>query len=73
MSSKLSIFIRTRTILPLRRADKIDDMVDEAIKMGMPAIALTDHGSMYGAIEFLQKMPKGWNQTYYRGGNLCCP
>ena len=31
---------------------KIDDMVDEAIKMGMPAIALTDHGSMYGAIEF---------------------
>ena len=37
---------------------KIDDMVDEAIKMGMPAIALTDHGSMYGAIEFYKKCQK---------------
>ena len=31
---------------------KIDDLIDEAVKLGMPAIALTDHGNMYGTIEF---------------------
>ena len=34
---------------------KIDDLVDEAVKLGMPAIALTDHGNMYGTIEFYKK------------------
>ncbi len=37
---------------------KIDDLVDEAVKLGMPAIALTDHGNMYGAIEFYKKCQK---------------
>ena len=31
---------------------KIDDMVHLAKKHGMPAIALTDHGAMYGIIDF---------------------
>ena len=31
---------------------KLEDMVDIAKKADMPAIALTDHGNMYGAIEF---------------------
>lgn len=31
---------------------KISDLVDKAIGMGMPALALTDHGHMYGAKEF---------------------
>ncbi|MCU0660465.1 MAG: DNA polymerase III subunit alpha [Candidatus Pacebacteria bacterium] len=31
---------------------KIDDIVDIAAKDGMPAIAITDHGNMYGAIDF---------------------
>jgi len=34
---------------------KIDDLIDEAVKLGMPAIALTDHGNMYGTIEFYKK------------------
>ena len=34
---------------------KIDDLVDEAVRLGMPAIALTDHGNMYGTIEFYKK------------------
>ncbi|NUQ57259.1 MAG: DNA polymerase III subunit alpha [Candidatus Paceibacter sp.] len=37
---------------------KIDDLVDEAKKLGMPALALTDHGNMYGAIEFYKKCQK---------------
>ncbi|MEK7585001.1 MAG: DNA polymerase III subunit alpha [Patescibacteria group bacterium] len=31
---------------------KIDQMVAKAKKLGMPALALTDHGNMYGAIDF---------------------
>ncbi|MEK7621744.1 MAG: DNA polymerase III subunit alpha [Patescibacteria group bacterium] len=31
---------------------KIDEMVAKAKRLGMPALALTDHGNLYGAIEF---------------------
>ena len=31
---------------------KIEDLVAKAVKNGMPALAITDHGNMYGAIEF---------------------
>jgi len=31
---------------------KAKDLVNRAKELGMPALALTDHGSMYGAIEF---------------------
>ena len=37
---------------------KIDDLVDEAVKLGMSAIALTDHGNMYGTIEFYKSCKK---------------
>src|SRR3989338_10771725 len=31
---------------------KLEDLVDLAKKFNMPAMAITDHGNMYGAIEF---------------------
>lgn len=34
---------------------KIDDLLDRAKELGMDSLALTDHGVMYGAIEFYQK------------------
>ncbi|MCX6745767.1 MAG: DNA polymerase III subunit alpha [Candidatus Parcubacteria bacterium] len=37
---------------------KIDDLVGKAKADGMEAMALTDHGSMYGIIEFYQKAKK---------------
>lgn len=37
---------------------KIEDMVAQAKKNGMTAIALTDHGSMYGAIDFYKECKK---------------
>lgn len=37
---------------------KIPDLVKKAKEYGMPALALTDHGSMYGAIEFYQECEK---------------
>lgn len=35
-------------------ASQLPDLVDRAVSLGMPAIALTDHGVMYGAIELLK-------------------
>ncbi|MFA6254447.1 MAG: DNA polymerase III subunit alpha [Patescibacteria group bacterium] len=37
---------------------KIDGLVKKAKECGMPALALTDHGVMYGLIEFYQKAKK---------------
>lgn len=34
---------------------KIDGLVDRAIELGMDSLALTDHGSLYGAVEFFKK------------------
>ena len=37
---------------------KIDDLVNAAKEDGSPAVALTDHGVMYGAVEFYEKCKK---------------
>lgn len=37
---------------------KIDDLINAAKEDGAPALGLTDHGVMYGAIEFYQKCKK---------------
>lgn len=37
---------------------KIDDLIGRCIELGMDSLALTDHGVMYGAIEFYQKAVK---------------
>ncbi len=37
-------------------AVKIEDMAQRASDLGMPAIAITDHGNMFGAVEFYKKV-----------------
>jgi DNA polymerase-3 subunit alpha len=39
-------------------ACRIDDMLKTAEKMKMPALAITDHGNLFGAIEFYTKARK---------------
>ncbi|MBU2219695.1 DNA polymerase III subunit alpha, partial [Patescibacteria group bacterium] len=34
---------------------KIDRLIDRALALGMDSLALTDHGSLYGAVEFYKK------------------
>ena len=36
-------------------ASKIPDLVERTKALGMPALALTDHGNLYGAVEFLRE------------------
>ena len=35
---------------------KISDLIDKAKEDGMPAIALTDHGNLFGIKEFIDKV-----------------
>jgi DNA polymerase-3 subunit alpha len=37
---------------------KIDDLINRACELGFPALALTDHGTLSGAIEFYKKAKK---------------
>ena len=36
-------------------AARVPDLLGEAARLGMPAIAMTDHGNLYGAYEFYKK------------------
>ena len=39
-------------------AIRTKDLVRKAVEFGMPAVAITDHGNLYGAIEFYQAAEK---------------
>lgn len=39
-------------------AARLDDLFEEAAKQGMPAVATTDHGNVFGAYEFYKKAQK---------------
>jgi DNA polymerase III subunit alpha len=36
-------------------AQRIDEMVEQAVAFKMPAVAITDHGNLFGAIRFVEK------------------
>ena len=39
-------------------AAKISEIADKAIEYGQDAVAITDHGVMYGAVEFYNELKK---------------
>src|SRR6201988_773010 len=39
-------------------AIRIPDLMEKAVAYGMPAVAITDHGNMYGAIAFYRSAEK---------------
>ena len=39
-------------------ACRIKDLVSRAAEMGMPAVAITDHGVLYGIIDFYREAKK---------------
>ncbi len=40
-------------------ANKIKDLIPHVAKAGMPAVAMTDHGNMFGAVDFYQACEAG--------------
>jgi DNA polymerase-3 subunit alpha len=53
MSEFVGLHVHTEYSL-LDGASQIPDLVKQAVELQMPAIALTDHGVMYGAIELIK-------------------
>ena len=51
----------------------IKDLIAECSRMGMPAVAVTDHGNLFGAIELvmetnsLNKSVAAWNKEHPEG------
>lgn len=51
----------------------IKDLIAECSRMGMPAVAVTDHGNLFGAIELvmeansLNKSVEAWNKEHPEG------
>jgi DNA polymerase-3 subunit alpha len=39
-------------------AIKIDELIEQAVQYRMPAVAITDHGNLFGAVEFYSKARK---------------
>jgi DNA polymerase-3 subunit alpha len=58
MSSEfIHLHVHTQYSL-LDGACRINELVNKAAEFGMPALAMTDHGNMFGAIEFYQAAKK---------------
>jgi DNA polymerase III subunit alpha len=57
MSSLVHLHVHTEYSL-LDGACRLSDLVKRAKELGMPAVAITDHGVMYGVIEFYQECLK---------------
>ena len=57
-SSKGDSFVHLHTHTEFSMLDgaaRLDDLFAEASRMGMPALAMTDHGNTFGAYEFWKK------------------
>ncbi|MCX7781895.1 MAG: DNA polymerase III subunit alpha, partial [Negativicutes bacterium] len=57
MSNFVHLHVHTEYSL-LDGASRIDALVKKAKELGMPAIAVTDHGTMYGVVDFYKQAVK---------------
>jgi len=61
MSSKSNPFVHLHVHTDRSLLDgccRIDTLADRAAELGMPALAMTDHGNLFGAIEFYRQVSK---------------
>lgn len=56
---------RTYSIFTARWSGEHPRLVDKAIKDGMPGIAVTDHGNMFGIKEFELCKEEEWSEERY--------
>ena len=75
MTGFVGLHVHTEYSL-LDGASQIPNLVSRAVELGMPAIALTDHGVMYGAIELIKTCkskgikPIIGNEMYVLNGDI---
>lgn len=50
----------------LDASSKIKELTARAKKLGMDSLAITDHGVMYGVIDFLPGSQGKWDQADHR-------
>jgi len=56
MSDASFVHLHTHTQYSLLDgAIRIKDLTKQAVKLGMPAVAMTDHGNLYGSVEFFRQ------------------
>ena len=48
---------------------RIDDLVQRAVELNQPAVALTDHGAMYGTMPFYRAAKKAGIKNIYKVGS----
>ncbi len=53
-------------------AIRIKDLCERAVEFGMDTVTITDHGAMFGCLEFYLTAKKIWLKTHYRMRSLCC-
>ena len=53
-------------------ACRLGPLVDRAKELGMESLAITDHGVMYGVVDFYRGLQQGGNPSGDRVRGLCC-
>ncbi|MDP6042739.1 MAG: PHP domain-containing protein, partial [Candidatus Latescibacteria bacterium] len=57
MKSSDFVHLHSHTMFSLLDgASKIEDIAEQAAEWGMPAVAMTDHGNLFGTIDFYRAM-----------------
>ena len=54
-------------------AARLTELFAETARMGMPALAMTDHGNVFGAYDFYSKATAAGRQADHRHGGLPHP
>lgn len=52
-------------------ANKIKELPARAKELGMKAMAITDHGVMFGVVDFYKECKKVRNKANYRMRSIC--
>ena len=52
-------------------ACRLDDLVSRAKALGMQSLAITDHGNMYGAVDFYKACKRQGGTPHYRLRSVC--
>ena len=54
-------------------ASRLDELVAKAVQDGQPAIGMTDHGNMYGTLDFYKECNRAGHQADHRDRGLHGP